>query len=210
MPAVVVSPVRGWQWIELVHECFSTTAISSSPSPRSLLQARIDHAAGPRRPVAVTLGRRDAGEHAPTSGATLPRRLLEGRSACLRGARQLASFGCAGAVLSSTLAALPAMLAAVPASTRAAPLLHPRDALPSPLRTTTTLAARWLRSIAQTTTININTKTGVTQTGAGPGPNDCSLGRLEVGSGRRATRAGRRARRRPACGGGRISRCLPG
>ena len=37
-----------------------------------------------------------------------------------------------------------------------APPLHPRHALPSHLRTTTTLAAGWLRPIARTTTININ------------------------------------------------------
>ena len=39
-----------------------------------------------------------------------------------------------------------------------APALHPRDALPGRLRTTTTLSARWLRSIARTTSININTR----------------------------------------------------
>ena len=38
------------------------------------------------------------------------------------------------------------------------PPLHPRDALPSRLRTTTTLAARRLRSIAETTTINRQTR----------------------------------------------------
>ena len=56
-----------------------------------------------------------------------------------------------------------------------APALHPRDALARRLRTTTTLAARWLRSIARTTTINIQTNTpGVTQTGVGPGRQSCS------------------------------------
>ena len=72
-----------------------------------------------------------------------------------------------------------------------APPLHPRHALPGRLRTTTTLAARWLRSITRTTTININNTTpGVTQTGAGPPcPATLSL---------RGTSASRR-KRRPAC-----------